>query len=100
MVRSTEFTTPAPADITALGDNPMAVTSCAGDSCQFTYFAPDSQIAIGGMQPGENQKLKQWNPSCENLPDENCTDLWLADAAVRTMRTVAADKTKPWALFT
>ena len=39
-----------------------------------------------------------FNPSCENLPDENCTDLWLADAAVRTMRTVDGDR-KPWALF-
>ena len=40
-----------------------------------------------------------FNPSCENLPDENCTDLWLADAAVRTMRTVNGDRSKPWALF-
>ena len=40
-----------------------------------------------------------FNPSCENLADENCTDLWLADAAVRTMRTVDGDRSKPWALF-
>ena len=34
----------------------------------------------------------QWTPSCCDLPDENCTDFWLQDAAVRTLRSVAADK--------
>lgn len=38
-------------------------------------------------------------PHLQDLPDENCTDLWLADAAVRTLRSVAADKNKPFALF-
>jgi hypothetical protein len=31
--------------------------------------------------------------------DENCTDLWLADAAVRTLHAVSADSSKPFALF-
>ena len=26
-----------------------------------------------------------YEPTCCNLPDENCTDLWLADAAVMLM---------------
>ena len=53
---TTEFTSTTPADITALGDNPMAVTTCAADACNFSYFQVDSQIAIGGIRLGEHHR--------------------------------------------
>ena len=69
---STEFVTPAPADITALGDKPSAVTNCAADRCNFTYFQPDAQIGTCAT----TRDGKAWSPTCCDLPDENCTDLW------------------------
>lgn len=104
---STEFTTDAPADITAIGDIPTQITRCDGvtqpntDSavaatCNFSYFQPDAQIGNCAFNMGTP---KAFTPTCCDLPDENCTDLWLADAAVRTLHTVTADKTKPFALF-
>ena len=97
---STEFETHAPADITAIGDIPTQITDCVGNRCNFTYFQPDAQIGnCAFTRPGEGGDPKHWTPTCCDLPDENCTDLWLADAAVRTLHTVAADPTKPFALF-
>jgi len=92
---STEFVTPSPANISALGDKPGAITQCAGDACNFTYFQPDAQITTCSFKIDG----QPWNPTCCDLPDENCTDLWLADAAVKTLHTVAADKSKPFAFF-
>eukprot|EP01051_Picozoa_sp_SAG22_P027239 SAG22_NODE_9017_length_614_cov_1.174757_1_plen_193_part_10 len=93
---STEFTTPSPSDVTALGDNPQVITSCGEDDvCNFTYFQPDAQISTCSTNLGG----KVWQPTCCDLPDENCTDLWLADAASRSLRTVSANTDKPWALF-
>jgi hypothetical protein len=97
---STEFDTTAPADIRALGDNPLQITDCAADKCKFTYFQPDAQIGnCNFVKPGEGGVHKHWTPTCCDLPDENCTDLWLADAAVRTLHAAAADNTRPFALF-
>jgi iduronate 2-sulfatase len=101
---STEFATPDPVDITGLGTIPTPITRCdagvagpgnARERCNFTYFQPDSQITNCAFHVDG----KVWNPSTCDLPDENCTDLWIADAAARTLASVAADKTKPFAMF-
>lgn len=92
---STEMTTPLPANITAIGNLPTNIMECAGERCNLTYFQPDSQIGNCAFTVGG----KKWNPTCCDLPDHNCTDFWLADSAVRTLRSVAADKTKPFAMF-
>lgn len=66
---STEFETPAPADIVALGDNPMQITDCQADSCNFTYFQPDAQIGnCDFTRPGEGGGFKHWTPTCCDLP--------------------------------
>lgn len=105
---STRFTTPQPQNIVPLGyDSPGAITNCTGDTCKFTYYQPDSQIFLGaarGSKPpvpcaGLNTWNPQWQPDVCDLEDAQCTDLWLADAAVKALTTVSADKTKPWALF-
>ena len=87
--------TPEPMNITAIGNTPTQITHCYADQCNTTYFQPDAQIGNCAFRI----EGKSWNPTCCDLPDQNCTDLWLADAAVRTLHTVAADKTKPFALF-
>lgn len=99
---STEMTTPLPANITAIGNRPTNIMECEAQNgagraatCNLTYFQPDAQINVCAFKIGG----KKWLPQACDVPDENCTDLWLADAAVRTLRSVAADKTKPFAMF-
>jgi arylsulfatase A-like enzyme len=94
-------------------DEHPVVTACEGNLCNFTYYATDAQIKFSaamtnGPEPKTescifqpfNSKVPQphWHPSCCDLPDENATDYWIADAAVKALQTLVAAPA-PWALF-
>ena len=40
-----------------------------------------------------------WLATCQDLPDANCTDFQLSAIAVQTLKVVAADPTRPFAMF-
>eukprot|EP00756_Hemistasia_phaeocysticola_P058497 Hpha_TRINITY_DN35136_c0_g1::TRINITY_DN35136_c0_g1_i1::g.168487::m.168487/K01136/IDS; iduronate 2-sulfatase len=48
----------------------------SGGGCDFDYVNPDAQIFDVCLKQEINGSL-DYDPTCCDLPDENCTDLWL-----------------------
>ena len=57
-------------------------TSSGVSRCEFTYVNPNAQIFIKRNGTLSNGTRTLIEPACADLADEDCTDYWLADAAV------------------
>ena len=99
---STSFETAQPANVTLDGHTVLECGSgkagtregAAGVesgkvSCSFTYVNPNAQIFTKRPATLENDTTVEVSPACAALPDANCTDEWLADAALPTLRAAA-----------
>eukprot|EP00966_Prymnesium_polylepis_P098884 2290015-Prymnesium_polylepis.1 len=84
---TTSFETSAPANIT-LDRKP--VLRCSGTTCEFDYVNPNAQIFTQREATLSNGTVVEASPACADLGDKKCTDEWLADAVVLTMRAAAA----------
>ena len=90
---STSFETASPANVT-LDKKPVLRCGGVGGNgmaqCKFDYVNPDAQIFTVRQATLSNGTVVEASPACADLSDEKCTDEWLAESAVKTLRTAAA----------
>jgi len=112
------FATAAPANISCAAagdpnpDHPTAVFSCDGlaapaatathtapmAQCNFSYISPFGQIWMPNCTVTTDPTSgKPWNPTVCDLPDDQCVDKAIADAAAAMLRVLVATG-KPWFL--
>eukprot|EP00940_MAST-03C_sp_MAST-3C-sp2_P000707 g707.t1 len=75
------------------GQSGTNVLSCSAASplCNATSMNIDSQIFTCNGKRDVNGSEIEWDPSHCDLPAENCTDNWLATAAVEALETLSRD---------